>query len=127
MSQRDFLTCVANDAFLGQVDVFRDWTIKIMIKNAADNTVRGSYRPMRVIEFYFNAQQKGKGPTSFKETTAKPGAGCTQSLNISKPGPKSTKVSLPDFPEMLADDEAQKVARKSALIIAKLKDGTMRP
>ena len=60
------------------------------------------------------------------ETTAKPNAGRSQSLNISKPGPKSTKVSLPDFPEMIADDEAQKVARKSALIIAKLKDGTMR-
>jgi len=162
MSQRDFLTCVANDAFLAQVDVFRDWTIKIMIKNAADNTVRGSYRPMRVVEFYFNAQQKGKGPTGFKEetavidfqdevtkytafltstwdggcgglhlnlnteTTAKPGGGRSQQLNISKPGPKSTKISLPNFPEMIADDEAQKTARKSALIIAKLKDGTMR-
>ena len=70
MSQRDFLTRVANDAFLSQVDVFRDWTIKIVIKNAADNTVRGSYNPMRVVEFYFNDQQKGKGPTSFKEETA---------------------------------------------------------
>ena len=27
---------------------------------------------------------------------------------------------------MIADDEAQKTARKSALIIAKLKDGSMR-
>ena len=44
MSQRDFLCCVANDAFLAQVDVFRDWTIKIMVRNAADNTIRGSYR-----------------------------------------------------------------------------------
>jgi hypothetical protein len=29
------------------VDVFRDWTIKIMVRNAEDNTIRGSYRPMR--------------------------------------------------------------------------------
>ena len=49
MSQRDFLTYVANDAFLAQVDVFRDWTIKILVKNASENTIRGSYRPMRVI------------------------------------------------------------------------------
>ena len=39
MSQRDFLMYVANDAFLRQVDVFRDWTIRSV------NTVRGSYRP----------------------------------------------------------------------------------
>ena len=67
MSQRDFLTCVANDAFLGQVDVFRDWTIKVMVRNTAEHTVRGSYRPMRVIQFYFNAQQKGNTPVQFKE------------------------------------------------------------
>ena len=61
------------------------------------------------------------------ETTAKSTKGSkSQSLNISKPGPKSTKLSLPSFPEMMADDEAQKTARKSALVIAKLKDGTMR-
>ena len=70
MSQRDFLTCVANDAFLAQVDVFRDWTIKIMVRNAADNTIRGSYRPMRVLQFYFNAQQRGNSPTQFKEEVA---------------------------------------------------------
>ena len=70
MSQRDFLTCVANDAFLAQVDVFRDWTIKIMVRNAADNTIRGSYRPMRVLQFYFNAQQRGNSPTQFKEEIA---------------------------------------------------------
>ena len=29
------------------MDVFRDWTIKIMVRNAEDNTIRGSYRPMR--------------------------------------------------------------------------------
>ena len=46
MSQRDFLTYVANDAFLAQVDVFRDWTIKILVKNASENTIRGSYRPI---------------------------------------------------------------------------------
>ncbi len=27
--------------------MFRDWTIKIMVRNAEDNTIRGSYRPMR--------------------------------------------------------------------------------
>ena len=70
MSQRDFLTCVANDSFLAQVDVFRDWTIKVMVKNAADHTIRGSYRPMRVLNFYFNAVQKGTGPLHFKEETA---------------------------------------------------------
>ena len=83
MSQRDFLTYVANDAFLAQVDVFRDWTIKILVKNASENTIRGSYRPMRVslrfcvndlkfplrqvLHFYFNAEQKGNSPTQFKE------------------------------------------------------------
>merc|ERR1719447_579091 len=70
MSQRDFLTCVANDSFLAQVDVFRDWTIKIMVRNAAENTIRGSYRPMRVLQFYFNAHQKGNSPIQFKEETA---------------------------------------------------------
>ena len=86
MSQRDFLTYVANDAFLAQVDVFRDWTIKILVKNASENTIRGSYRPMRVrrvlqlvkrvgltfsslqvLHFYFNAEQKGNSPTQFRE------------------------------------------------------------
>ena len=47
MSQRDFLSFVANDAFLAQVDVFRDWTIKIMVRNAADNT-RGFLQVRRV-------------------------------------------------------------------------------
>ena len=70
MSQRDFLCCVANDAFLAQVGVFRDWTIKIMVRNAADNTIRGSYRPMRILQFYFNAQQKGNSPTQFNEEVA---------------------------------------------------------
>ena len=70
MSQRDFLTCVANDSFLAQVDVFRDWTIKVMVKNAADHTIRGSYRPLRVLNFYFNAVQKGTGPLHFKEEVA---------------------------------------------------------
>jgi len=67
MSQRDFLSYVASDSFLGQVDVFRDWTIKVMVRNAADHTIRGSYRPMRTLEFYFNAQQKGNSPVQFKE------------------------------------------------------------
>jgi hypothetical protein len=63
MSQRDFLTCVANDAFLAQVDVFRDWTIKIMGRNALDNTIRGCERPMRVLQFYFNSQHRENSPT----------------------------------------------------------------
>ena len=41
--------------------------IKIMVRNAADNTIRGSYRPMRILQFYFNAQQKGNSPTQFNE------------------------------------------------------------
>ena len=48
----------------------RDWTIKIMVRNAADNTIRGSYRPMRILQFYFNAQQKGNSPTQFNEEVA---------------------------------------------------------
>jgi len=159
MSQRDFLTCVANDAFLAQVDVFRDWTIKIMVRNAEDNTIRGSYRPMRILEFYFNALQRGNGPTQFKpdttvidfqeeatkytaaltavwdgensglhlsvqtESTPKVFQG-NRPLSFVKPGPKSTKLVLPDLPEMLSDEEAQKTARKSALLIAKLRNGT---
>jgi len=161
MSQRDFLTYVANDAFLGQVDVFRDWTIKVMVKNAAENTIRGSYRPMRFLQFYFNAQQRGAGPTQFKDETAvvdfqdevtkytavitsvwdgestglhlalktestdKPQQG-RGPMNFIKPGPKSTKSALPNLPEMVTDEESQKNARKSALLIARMKDGSFR-
>ena len=46
MSQSDSLTYVVNDAFLAQADVFRDLTIKILVKNASKNTIRGSYRPI---------------------------------------------------------------------------------
>ena len=48
MSQRDFLTYVANNAFLVQIDMFRDWTIKILVKNAGENTIQGSDRSPRV-------------------------------------------------------------------------------
>lgn len=163
MSQRDFLTCVANDAFLAQVDVFRDWTIKIMVRNAEDNTIRGSYRPMRILEFYFNARQGNNpmNPVNFKQeqavidfqdettkytaalTTVMDGGNCGLHLNVKtesspkqtqgnkpltfmKPGPKSTKTTLPNLPEMMSDEEAQKSARKSALLIAKMKDGSLR-
>jgi len=161
MSQRDFLTCVANDAFLAQVDVFRDWTIKIMVRNAADNTIRGSYRPMRVLQFYFNAQQRGNSPTQFKEEVAsidfqeevtkytavitsvwdgdhtglhlnlrtesqsKP-TQANRPLSFVKPGPKSTKAMLPNLPEMVSDEESQKTARKSALLVARMRDGSFR-
>jgi len=162
MSQRDFLCCVANDAFLGQVDVFRDWTIKIMVRNAADNTIRGSYRPMRILQFYFNAQQKGNSPTQFNEevayidfqdettkysanittiwdgdrtglhlslrteSKAKDNAGSNRPMNFHKAGPKSTKSPMPNLPEMISDEESQKNARKSALLVAKLRDGSIK-
>jgi len=161
MSQRDFLTCVAADSFLAQVDVFRDWTIKIMVRNAAENTIRGSYRPMRVLQFYFNAQQRGNSPIQFKEevatidfqeevtkytavitsvwdgdstglhlnlrteSTPKPQQ-AHKPLSLVRPGPKSTKSALPVLPEMVSDEEAQKTARKSALLIARMRDGTYR-
>ena len=70
MSQRDFLICVANDAFWAQVDVFGDWTIKIMARNVVDNIICGSYSPTRVLQFYFNAQHRGNSPTQFKEEIA---------------------------------------------------------
>ena len=41
-----------------------------MVRNAADHTIRGSYRPMRVLQFYFNAQQKGNSPVQFREEQA---------------------------------------------------------
>jgi len=164
MSQRDFLTYVANDAFLAQVDVFRDWTIKVLVKNASENTIRGSYRPMRVLHFYFNAEQKGNSPVQFKEevttidfpeevtkytaaltsiwdgdhsglhltlktaSTAKTDMmkSARQAMNFAKPGPKSTKGPIPNLPEMVSDEEAQKTARKSALLVAKLRDGSFR-
>jgi len=161
MSQRDFLCFVANDAFLAQVDVFRDWTIKIMVRNAADNTIRGSYRPLRILQFYFNAQQKGNSPIQFNEEVAyidfqeettkytalittiwdgdqtglhlslrtesqsKPSQG-NKPMSFMKPGPKSTKAPLPNLPEMISDEEAQKHARKSALLVAKMRDGSFR-
>jgi len=160
MSQRDFLTYVACDSFLAQVDVFRDWTIKVMVRNAADNTIRGSYRPMRILQFYFNAQQKGNSPTQFKEevatidfqnevtkytavitsvwdgdssglhfnisavSTEKPQPS-NKPLSLVKPGPKSTKLNL-NLPEMVSDEEAQKFSRKSALLVAKMRDGSYR-
>jgi len=161
MSQRDFLTCVANDSFLAQVDVFRDWTIKVMVRNTAEHTVRGSYRPMRVIQFYFNAQQKGNTPVQFKEEVATiefqhevtrytaavtsvwdsgtPGLHLSlrtesqarnvqpgRPLSLARPGPKSAKSSTPVLPEMVADEEVQQTARKSALLVVRLRDGTFR-
>ena len=48
--------CGVNDAYLGLIDLFRDW----IIKNATDSTARSSYKPMHVVELYFNAQQKEK-------------------------------------------------------------------
>ena len=41
-------------------------------------------------------------------------------------GPKSTKGQIPNLPEMISDEEAQKTARKSALLVAKLRDGSIK-
>ena len=34
--------------------------------------------------------------------------------------------ALPNLPEMISDEEAQRTARKSALIVARMKDGSFR-
>ena len=34
--------------------------------------------------------------------------------------------ALPNLPEMVSDEEAQRTARKSALIVARMKDGSFR-
>merc|ERR1711942_264435 len=47
-------------------------------------------------------------------------------LSFVKPGPKSTKAMLPNLPEMVSDEESQKTARKSALLVARLRDGSFR-
>lgn len=72
-------------------------------------------------------------------------------MNFAKPGPKSTKGPIPNLPEMVSllisdfpdlylllwvfpnsfslqvsDEEAQRTARKSALIVARMKDGTFK-
>jgi len=47
-------------------------------------------------------------------------------LSFVKPGPKSTKAMLPNLPEMVSDEESQKTARKSALLVARMRDGTFR-
>merc|ERR1711970_1608981 len=50
-------------------------------------------------------------------------------LSFVKPGPKSTKVDLamlPNLPEMVSDEESQKTARKSALLVARMRDGSFR-
>ena len=47
-------------------------------------------------------------------------------LSFLKPGPKSTKGQIPNLPEMISDEEAQKTARKSALLVAKLRDGSIK-
>merc|ERR1712142_955668 len=59
------------------------------------------------------------------ESQSKP-AQANRPLSFVKPGPKSTKALLPNLPEMISDEEAQKTARKSALIVARLRDGTFR-
>ena len=64
MSPNDFLICVANDAFWAKVDVFGDWTIKIMATNAVDNTIYGSYRPMRCSRFTSTPSTGGTAPHS---------------------------------------------------------------
>ena len=119
------------------------------------------FRPLRILQFYFNAQQKGNSPIQFneevahidfqEETTkytalittiwdgdqtglhlslrtesqAKPSQG-NKPMSFMKPGPKSTKSALPNLPEMISDEEAQKHARKSAVLVAKMKDGTFK-
>merc|ERR1711970_1526703 len=47
-------------------------------------------------------------------------------LSFVKPGPKSTKAMLPNLPEMVSDEESQKTARKSALLVARMRDGSFR-
>ena len=47
-------------------------------------------------------------------------------MTFDKPGPKSTKPSGLNLPEMITDEEAQKTARKSALLVARLRDGAFR-
>jgi len=59
------------------------------------------------------------------ESTEKPHQS-NKAMNFIKPGPKSTKATLPNLPEMVTDEDSQKNARKSALIIARLKDGNFR-
>jgi len=59
------------------------------------------------------------------ESTSKP-AHANRPLSFVKPGPKSTKALLPNLPEMVSDEEAQKTARKSALLVARMRDGTFR-
>ena len=119
------------------------------------------FRPLRILQFYFNAQQKGNSPIQFNEevatidfqeestkytalittiwdgdqtglhlslrteSQAKPSQG-NKPMSFMKPGPKSTKSALPNLPEMISDEEAQKHARKSALLVAKMKDGTFK-
>lgn len=45
---------------------------------------------------------------------------------VYRAGPKSTKAASPILPEMVSDEEVQKTARKSALIVARMKDGSFR-
>merc|ERR1712126_379122 len=47
-------------------------------------------------------------------------------MSFIKPGPKSTKSTIPNLPDMLTDEEAQKTARKSALLVARMRDGSFR-
>ena len=37
-----------------------------------------------------------------------------------------SQALLPNLPEMVSDEESQKTARKSALLVARLRDGTFR-
>ncbi|XP_023327483.1 uncharacterized protein LOC111700705 [Eurytemora carolleeae] len=57
------------------------------------------------------------------ESSPKPTQG-NKPLTLEKPGPKSTKSILPNLPEMMSDEESQKSARKSAVLIAKMRDGS---
>ena len=59
------------------------------------------------------------------ESSAKQHQG-NKPLTFQRAGPKSTKTQLPNLPEMISDEEAQKTARKSALLVAKLRDGSIK-
>ena len=77
------------------------------------------FRPLRILQF---GDQTGLHLSLTTESQAKLNQG-NKPISFLKPGPKSTKAPLPNLPEMISDEEAQKHARKSALLVANMKDG----
>ena len=55
ISQKDFSSLIArNDSLLCDANTLKDWSVRIMSKNVAEASTRGSHAPLQMLEFNFN-------------------------------------------------------------------------